>query len=98
MKLITAYGPSFVPDQAEMATTLVPHQHLPSRGMRNQTTKHGMTSTSQDVLDLSADSHINVTSASDMVTTSKSAINSSLQEHPHWQQLQGSTFRPVIPV
>ena len=64
MKLITAYGPSIFPDQAEMATMPVPHQHLPSREMRNQTTKHAMTSTSQVLLDLSADSHINATSAS----------------------------------
>ena len=98
MKLITAFGPSVFSDQAEMATMLVPHQHLSSRGMRNQTAKLAMSSTSQGVLDLSADSHINVASASDMVTTSESAINSSLQEHPHWHQLQESTFRPVTPV
>ena len=75
-----------------------PHQYLPSRRMRNQTTKLAMTSISQDVLDPSADSHINATSASDIVTTSESAINSSLQEYLHWHQLQESTFRPVTPV
>ena len=50
---------------------------MPSSGLRNQTTEHAMTSTSPDVLDLSADSHINATSVSDMVTTNESAINSS---------------------
>ena len=89
MRSITAYGPSVFLDQAEMATIPVPHQHLPSRGLTNHTTKHAMTSISPDVPDLSADSHIN------SVTTSESAINSSLREHPHWLQLQESTFRPV---
>ena len=88
----------FFLDQAEMATMPVPHQHLSSRGMKNQTTKHAMTSTSQDVLDLSADSHKNATSDSDLVTASVRTINNRLQEHPHWQQLQESTFRPVTPV
>ena len=75
------------PDHAEMATILVPHQHLASKGMTNQTTKHAITSISPHVPDLSADSHINATSVSHSVTTSESAINSSLWEHPHWLQL-----------
>ena len=98
MRLITACGPSIFPDQAEMATILVPHQHLPSKGWTNQTTKHAMTSISPNVPDLSGDFHINATSVSDLVTTSESAINSSLQEHPHWLQLQESMFRPVTAV
>ena len=81
-----------------MATMLVPQQHLPSRRARNWITKHAMTSTSHDVLDLFADSHLSAANASDLVTTSDSATNNSLQEHPHWQQLQESTFTPVTPV
>ena len=88
----------FFLDQAEMATIPVPHQHLPLRGMTNQATKHAMTSISPDVPDLSANSHINAKSVSDWITTSKRAINSSLQEHPHWLHLQESMFRPVTPV
>ena len=83
MRLITVCGPSVFPDQADIAIRPVPHQHLPSKGQTNQTTKHAMTSISPDVLDL---------------TTSESVINSSLQEHPHWLQLQESTFRSVTPV
>ena len=51
-----------------------------------------MTSITHGVPDQFADSCTNATSASDMVTASESAINSSLWDHPHWQQLQESTF------
>ena len=78
--------------QAEIATIPVLHHQLPSREMTEQTTKPAMTSISPDAPDLHADSHTSVTNASNLVTTRESDINSSLQDHPHWHQLNKSTF------
>ena len=98
MKLTTAYGPSVFLDQAEMATIPVPHQHLPSRRTRKLTIKHTMTSITQGVPDKFLGFHTNATNVLDLATTSESAVNSSLQDHLHWQQLQESTFNPLPPV
>ena len=98
MKLITACGPNIFPDQAEKATMLVPHQCMPLRRMTEQTTGSAMILTIHNAPDLFADSHTSATSASDLVTTRESVINTSLWDHLHWQQLHKSTFRPVTPV
>ena len=98
MRLTTVFRPSVFPALAEMATIPVPYQQLPSKRMTEQTTKPAMISTSPDAPDPSADSHTNATNASSLVTTKGNVLNSSLRQHPHWLQLNQSTFHPVTPV
>ena len=96
--MTTACGPCVFLAQAEMATIPVSYHQLPSRRMIEQITKPAMISISRGALDLSADSHINATNASSLATINGNVLNSSLQEHPHWLQLNESTFHPVTPV
>ena len=37
------------------------------------------------------------TDASSLVTTKESVLDHRLQDHPHWHQLNESTFQPVTP-
>ena len=93
MKLTTIYGQNIFLAWAERATILVSHQHLPSREMTNQSTRHAMTTIIPDVPDKCADSHTNAANVLGLVTP-----NLSLQDHPHLAQLQEQTFKPVTPV
>ena len=65
--------------------------------MTNQSTRHAMTITIPDVLDKCADSHTNAANASGLDTHNMTAINNSLQDHPHLTQMQEQTFKPVTP-
>ena len=81
---------------AERATILV--QQLPVKDQKNRITGHAMTLTSPSVPEQYADSHTSATGALSWDTVNNNASNTTLQDHPHWPQLNELTFQPVMPV
>ena len=88
MKLTIACEQNVFLAHTEKATIAVPQVQLPSRRTTGSTTRLARTSTTQDAPGRCADSHTNAISASDLAIPRGSVINSSLQHHPHLQQLQ----------
>ena len=91
------WGQSVFQGTAERATILV-HQ-LPLKDQKKPTTEHVMTLTLPGTIEPCANSHIGVTDALNWDTTNNQQPTTiSLQQYPHWPQLNKSTFQPVMPV